>query len=199
MDILLKVASHFITNQINSELFKAAYVHVNYIPITVDMVLINSWQKYAHDIHCHGNHCHGNHCHDNQLTVRGMILLANISQTTHHSIHSVFITNEYKYEANNKLTGKQCAVECLCVCWLLLCHSGLHQPGNLLLSADRSCMRTRNESVGSEYAVFKVDPKLQYSSQGSFPLHHQSNKLRTVNSLHAEIIYTFQFGNAEIA
>ena len=46
-------------------------------------------KKYAHDIHCHGNHCHGNHCHDNQLTVRGMILSANISQTTQHSIHNL--------------------------------------------------------------------------------------------------------------
>ena len=40
-------------------------------------------------IQCHGNHCHGNHCHDNQLTVRDMILSANIRQTTHHSIHNL--------------------------------------------------------------------------------------------------------------
>ena len=74
--------------------------------------------------------------------------------------YSVFITNEYKYEAKNKLTGKPSVVECLPMCWFFLCHSGLHQPGKILLSGHRSCMRTRNESVDSEYVVFKVDPKL---------------------------------------
>ena len=105
--------------------------------------------------------------------------------------HSVFITNEYKYEAKNKLTCKPGVVQCLQVCWLLLCHSGLHQSGNLLLSAHCSCMRTRNESVDSEYAVFKVDPKLQcgYASQGSFPLHHQSYKLRTVKAAYIHVNY----------
>ena len=75
--------------------------------------------------------------------------------------HSVFITNKYEYEANNKLTGKPSVVESLHFGWLLLCHSGLHQPGKILLSAHQTCMRTRNESLDSEYAVFKVYPKLQ--------------------------------------
>ena len=52
--------------------------------------------------------------------------------------HSVFILNEYECEAKNKLTAKQCVVECFPLCRSLLCHSGLHQPGRLQLGACRA-------------------------------------------------------------